>query len=199
MQIIRQPDSLSKKLAVSCVTLFVLFLGIAAYLVSTLKGDIQGNNFTISQALAFGNQPAMVTLVVLAMGIFSYLTYYRRHNYLLFRLLLSLIICSFVITIMWVTTYYSKEDHYILASFIFTSVVITIVLNSYLIYNGMTNKTQNSKMLLLALPILSIFGFIGLILGKMSFIEDKVVQLFPSFENYIGALFGMSVFTLGFM
>ena len=195
----RQPDTMSKRLAVSCVTLFVLFLGITAYLVSALEGEIQGNNFTISQAIAFGNKPSMVTLVVIAMSIFSYLTYYRGHNYLYFRLLLSLIICSFVITIVWVTTYYSKEDHYILAAFIFSSVIITIILNSYLIYNGQTVKSKNSKMILLALPILAILGFIGLTLGKVSVIEDEVVQLFPSFENYIGALFGMSVFTLGFM
>jgi hypothetical protein len=195
----RQPDTMSKRLAVSCITLFVLFLGITAYLVSALEGEIQGNNFTISQAIAFGNKPSMITLVVLAMGIFSYLTYYRGHNYLYFRLLLSLIICSFVITIVWVTTYYSKEDHYILAAFIFSSVIITIILNSYLIYNGQTVKTKNSKMILLALPILAILGFIGLTLGKVSVIEDDVVQLFPSFENYIGALFGVSVFTLGFM
>ena len=195
----RQPDTMSKRLAVSCVTLFVLFLGITAYLVSALEGDIQGNNFTISQAIAFGNKPSMITLVVLAMGIFSYLTYYRGHNYMFFRLLLSLIICSFVITIVWVTTYYSKEDHYILAAFIFSSVVITIVLNSYLIYNGQTVKTKNSKMILLALPILAILGSVGLILGKVSVIEDEVVQLFPSFENYIATIFGMSVFTLGFM
>jgi hypothetical protein len=195
----RQPDTTSKRLAVSCVTLFVLFLGITAYLVSALEGEIQGNNFTISQAIAFGNKPSMITLVVLAMGIFSYLTYYRGHNYLYFRLLLSLIICSFVITIVWVTTYYSKEDHYILAAFIFSSVVITIILNSYLIYNGQLIKTKNSKMILLALPVLAILGFVGLTLGKVSVIEDEVVQLFPSFENYIATIFGMSVFTLGFM
>jgi hypothetical protein len=195
----RQPDTTSKRLAISCITIFVLFLGITAYLVSALRGEIQSDNFTISQAIAFGNKPSMVTLVVLAMGIFAYLTYYRGHNYLYFRLLLSLIICSFVITIVWVTTFYSQEDHYILAAFIFTSVVITIILNSYLIYNGQLVKTKNSKMILLALPILAILGFVGLTLGKLSVIEDEVVQLFPSFENYIGAIFGMSVFTLGFM
>ena len=195
----RQPDTTSKLLAISCITIFVLFLGITAYLVSALRGEIQSDNFTISQAIAFGNKPSMVTLVVLAMGIFAYLTYYRGHNYLYFRLLLCLIICAFVITIVWVTTFYSKEDHYILAAFIFTSVVITIILNSYLIYNGQLVKTKNSKMILLALPILAILGFVGLTLGKVSVIEDEVVQLFPSFENYIGAIFGMSVFTLGFM
>lgn len=195
----KQPDIISKRLAVSCVTLFVLFIGITAYLVSALKDEIQSNNFTISQAIAFGNKPSMITLVVLAMSIFSYLTYYRGHKYLYFRLLLSLIICSLVITIIWVTTYYSKEDHYILAGFIFSSVIITIILNSYLIYNGQLVKTKNSKIILLALPILAILGFIGLTLGKVSFIEDKVVQLFPSFENYVASIFGISVITLGFM
>ena len=195
----KQPDIISKRLAVSCVTLFVLFIGITAYLVSALKDEIQSNNFTISQAIAFGNKPSMITLVVLAMSIFSYLTYYRGHKYLYFRLLLSLIMCSLVITIIWVTTQYSKKDHYILAGFIFSSVIITIILNSYLIYNGQLVKTKNSKIILLALPILSILGFIGLTLGKVSFIEDKVVQLFPSFENYVASIFGISVITLGFM
>ena len=54
-------------------------------------------------------------------------------------------------------------------------------------------------MILLALPVLAIIGSIGLILGKINAIEEKAVQLFPSFENYIGAVLGMSIFTLGFM
>ena len=195
----RQPDFTSKSLAISCITLFVLFLGITAYLVSALKGEIQSDNFTISQAIAFGNKPAMITLVVCAMGILSYLSYYRGHNYLYFRLLLNLIICSFIIIIVWVTTYYSESDHYILAAFIFISIVISIILNSYLIYNGIAKKTKNNKMILLAIPILAILGLVGLILGKIKPIENKVVQLFPSFENYIGTILGMSVFTLGFI
>ena len=195
----RQPNIISKSLAISCITLFVLFLGITAYLVSALKGKIKNDNFTISQALAFGNKPAMIILVVCAMSILSYLTYYRGHRYLYFRLLLNLIICSFVITIIWVTTYYNEDDHYILAAFIFTAILISIILNSYLIYNGLFVKTKNNKMILLAIPILAIIGFMGLILGKITPIEEKVVQLFPSFENYIGAILGMSVFTLGFM
>ena len=195
----RQPDFTSKSLAIACITFFVLFLGITAYLVSALKGEIQSDNFTISQAIAFGNKPAMITLVVCAMGILSYLMYYRGHKYLYFRLLLNLIICAFVITIVWITTYYSESDHYILASFIFTSVVISIILNSFLIYNGLSVKTKSKKMILLAVPVLAIIGFIGLIIGKITPIENEAVQIFPSFENYIGAIFGMSVFTLGFM
>jgi hypothetical protein len=195
----RQPDIISKSLAIACITLFVIFLGITAYLVSALKGEIQSDNFTISQALAFGNKPSMVILVVCTVSILSYLTYYRGHKYLYFRLLLNLIICSFIITIIWITTYFNKVDHYILAGFIFTSMVISIMLNSYLIYNGLKVKTKNKKMILLALPVLAILGSIGLILGKIKAIEEKAVELFPSFENYIGAVLAMSVFTLGFM
>jgi len=46
---ILQPDTFSKSIAIICVSLFVIFLSISAYLVSTLKGEIQDNNFTISQ------------------------------------------------------------------------------------------------------------------------------------------------------
>ena len=194
-----QPDIISKSLSIACITLFAIFLGITAYLVSALKGEINSENFTISQALAFGNKPAMVTLVVLTVGILSYLTYYRGHNYLYLRLFLNLLICSFIIKIIWVTTYYSQSDHYILASFIFGSMVLTIFLNSYLIYNGLKVKTKSNKMILLALPSLAFIGLIGLSIGKISVIEDKVIQLFPSFENYIGLVLAMCVFTLGFM
>jgi hypothetical protein len=195
----KQPNIISKSLASGCITLFVLFLGITAYLVSALKGEIKSDNFTISQAIAYGNKPSMIILVIGAMGLLSYLTYYRGHNYLYLRLLLYLIICSFVITIVWVTTYYSESDHYILAGFIFTSVVISIILNSYLIYNGLSIKTQNKKMILFAISILAILGYFFLILSILTPIGKQSAQLFPSFENYIGTIFGMSVFTLGFM
>ena len=49
------------------------------------------------------------------------------------------------------------------------------------------------------LPILAILGTIGLILAKNKFIEKKVVQLFPSFENYMIFLQGATILTLGFI
>ena len=54
-------------------------------------------------------------------------------------------------------------------------------------------------MILQILPILAILGGIGLVLGKNEIIEKKVVQLFPSFENYMILIQGASILTLGFI
>jgi hypothetical protein len=196
---IKQPDTISKSLSISCIFFLVIFLSITAYLVSTLKGDIQSDNFTISQAISSGNKPSMIILLVLAFSILGYLTYYRVHNYLFLRLFMYLLLCAFIITIVWVTTYYSKEDHYILAGIIFTLFIISIILNSYLLYNGLKIKTKTKKNILLAIPILSIIGLIGLGLGNISPISDKVVELFPAFEIYTGVIMSLSIYTLGFM
>ena len=196
---IKQPNFISKSLSISCIFVLVIFLSITAYLVSTLKGDIQTDNFTISQAISSGNKPSMIILLVLAFSILGYLTYYRGHNYLFLRLFMYLLLCTFIITIVWVTTYFNKEDHYILAGLIFTLFIISIILNSYLLYNGLKIKTKTKKNILLAIPILSIIGLIGLGLGNISPISDKVVELFPAFEIYTGVIMSLSIYTLGFM
>ena len=88
----RAPDTVSKVLASLCLLIFALCIGLSAYLVSALKGEIDDKNFTISQSLAFGNKYAMVILLVLSFGILGYLTYYRGGAYLILRLFLILVI-----------------------------------------------------------------------------------------------------------
>ena len=44
-----------------------------------------------------------------------------------------LLICALVITIVWVTTFYNNITHLSLAAVIFITVVVVIILNSYLI------------------------------------------------------------------
>ena len=195
----RQPDIISKSLAVSCITILVIFLSITAYLVSALKNKLDSYNFTISQAIAFGNKPSMIILIILAFSILSYLSYYRGHKYLYIRLFLNLIISSLMITIIWITTYYSEDDHYILAGIIFTAVLISIILNTYLVYNGLLVKTKTKNIILLSIPILSIICYIGLIVGNIDAVSNKVVQLFPAFELAFGVVFTTSISTLGFL
>lgn len=195
----RAPDTVSKVLASLCLLIFTLCIGLSAYLVSALKGEIDDKNFTVSQSLAFGNKYAMVILLVLSFSILGYLTYYRKGADLLLRLFLILLISSLIITLIWVTTFYSKMDHYILAGIIFLSVLINITLTSNTIHNELKMKTKNKVMILQILPILAILGGIGLVLGKNEIIEKKVVQLFPSFENYMILIQGASILTLGFI
>ena len=195
----RAPNTVSKVLASICCLIFALCIGLSAYLVSALKGKINDKNFTISQALAFGNKYAMVILLVLSSIILGYLTYYRGGANLFIRLLLILIISSLIITLIWVTTFYSKMKHYILAGIIFVSALINIILTNNTIYSELKIKTKTKIIILHMLPILAILGTIGLILAKNKFIEKKVVQLFPSFENYMIFLQGATILTLGFI
>jgi len=195
----RAPDTVSKVLASLCLLIFALCIGLSAYLVSALKGEIDDKNFTISQSLAFGNKYAMVILLVLSFGILGYLTYYRGGAYLILRLFLILVISSLIITIIWVTTFYSKMDHYILAGIIFVSALINIILTSNTIYSELKMKTKNKIIILQILPILAILGGMGLMIGKYKIVEEKVVQLFPSFENYMILVQGASILTLGFI
>ena len=195
----RAPDTVSKVLASLCLLIFALCIGLSAYLVSALKGEIDDKNFTISQPLAFGNKYAMVILLVLSFGILGYLTYYRGGAYLILRLFLILVISSLIITIIWVTTFYSKMDHYILAGIIFVSALINIILTSNTIYSELKMKTKNKIIILQILPILAILGGMGLMIGKYKIVEEKVVQLFPSFENYMILVQGASILTLGFI
>jgi len=195
----RAPDTVSKVLASLCCLIFALCIGLSAYLVSVLKVEIDDKNFTISQSLAFGKKYAMVILLVLSFSILGYLTYYRGGAYLFTRLLLVLVISSLIITLIWITTFYSKMDHYILAGIIFISVLINITLTSNTIYNELKIKTKTKKNILILITILALIGFIGLGVSKINIVEDKVVQLFPSFENYMILVQGASILTLGFI
>lgn len=194
-----QPNKTSKSLSIICISLFVIFLSITAYLVSALKNEIHNDKFTISQAIAFGNQPGMIILLVSAFGVLSYLTYYRGYKYLFLRLFMYFLICSLIITIVWITPYYNIDDHNILAGIIFATIVLTIILNSYLIYNGLLTKTKKSKYVLTTIPILSIIGLIGAGFSSINVISDKPLELFAAFENYMAVVLCISIFTLGFM
>jgi hypothetical protein len=194
---IRQPNVYSIGLSLAIIFLFLATFGLLAYLPSALKGDVNKDIFTISQSLAFSIKPAFVCVFTVAMLLLAYLIFYRGHKYLWIRLFLLLVIYSFIITILWVTTYYSREDHYILAGLIFAITVIFILLNNYLIYNGIKVHSSYTKIFLIGTSILAIIGIIGLIISMT--ILNNITEIFPSFENLMLLTQGLSVFALGFM
>ena len=118
---------------------------------------------------------------------------------MLIRLFIIFLMLALIITIMWVTTFYSRKDHYIIAAVIFISNIVLISLNSAAIYKDTKGLTMISKIILYMLQILGILGFVGLILGNVPAISKKVPELFPSFENYSLAIQGGSILTLGFI
>ena len=197
MNKIKQPDFLSKVLSLVVVFIFLCSFGLGSYLPSALSGDVNKKEFTVSQSLAYSIKPLFVILLTIAILTLAYLIYYRGHNYLYIRLFLLLVMYAFIVTIVWVTTMYSEKDHYILAAFIFAASCIFITLNSLAIYSGLKIKTRKSKIILIIIPILAFIGMIGLIISNL--VKDKVSELFPSFENYMLVIKGLSILTLGFI
>jgi hypothetical protein len=197
----RQPDLISKWLSIIIVIIFLGAFGLSAYLPSTLRGKINPSNFTVSQSLAFSIKIVFLVLMTVAIGLLGYLIYYRGHNYILFRIFLIIAMYAFVISILWVTTYYNKQYHYTLAAIIFILASIYIILNSYVISNGLSSKTKtnyNKLLILKIIPLLVSLGLIGLIVGNVPAVYNNVPEIFPSFENYVLFIQGLSILTLGF-
>ena len=195
--ITRKSDLFSKSIAVVGVLVTFLMFTLAAYLHSFLKGHIDENLFTVSQSLAFGHKPTMGIMLTIGIGMIMFLNVYRGFRFLYLRLFLLLVCYSLILTIFWVTTYYNRMDHYIIAFTIFSCAIAYIFLNSIALY---MNKGYNTIGLIgiFAIPILSILGFIALSISAIPKIDDKVPQLFPSFENFLLFMKGMSVILLGF-
>jgi len=177
--------------------MFLATFGLLAYLNATLEHEINANNFTISQSLAFSIKPAFAVVFTIACVLFAYLMYYRNHSYLWIRVFMLFVIYAFIITILWVTTYYNKSDHYILASFIFAFAVVFIGLNNFLLYKGLKSHSRLKDIFLISVPILAVLGLIGILISLT--VLNDIPQIFPSFENYILLLKGISVLALGFV
>ncbi len=192
-------DLISKSIAVVGVLIVILMFTLAAYLDSFLKGEIDKNIFTVSQSLAFGNRPLMISMLSAGMLAIGYLIYYRGHRYMLIRLFLIFMMLALIITIMWVTTFYNRTDHYIIAFVIFICNIVLVSLNSVAIYKDTKGLNMLSKFILYLLPILAILGYVGLIVDNIPVVANKVPELFPSFENYSLAIQGSSILTLGFI
>lgn len=103
---------------------------------------------------------------------------------------------GFITSLFWVTTFYNRKDHYILASIIFTSVVIYITLTSMALYKFNKKLSPVYTILIYSIPML---GIVGLIVGNIKVVSNNASQVFPSFENYLLFLMGLSSLMLGFI
>jgi len=185
--------------SITAIALFLILFGLATYLTSYLKGQISSHIFTISQSLAFGNQPVVIILLTIALILVGYINYIRGPSkLLLFRQFLLVLVYGLVISLLWVTTYYNKDDHYILAAIIFTSIVIYIITTCILYYlNSKTSKL--GKSLLFVIPILTILILIGLVVSNIQKINKPVPELFPSLENSMLFMFLITILLQGML
>jgi hypothetical protein len=199
-------SNLLTKLVASLGTFSILInILLSGYIASFVKGKISKDDFTVSQALAFGEKPPLIIFFVIGIVLIGYLVYYRNIRgpadnkiQATMSYILLLLITVFFITIMWITIYKNETHHYIFSSIIFGSAILFILLNSYSLWTGINEKKLYKKIILLLIPILTILSLIGLGIGLHFMMKNKVVELFPSFENILLVLTGSSILTLGF-
>ena len=110
---------------------------------------------------------------------------------------LLFIIYALITSLFWVTTYFNIKDHYSIAFSIFLSIIMYILFNSIALYNS--NLPLYARIFLISLPILGLLGFIGLIISSIPSVKQKVVELFPSLENYMLFITGLANLALGFI
>jgi hypothetical protein len=197
----RPSNLISKMLSVMSILILICNMVFSGYIVSLHKGQINNKNFTISQALAFGNEIALVVLIVVSLLLFGYLIYYRKQSKIstLIRLFLLLVAGIFLITIVWITTFRHEQQHYIFASIIFICNIIFITLNSFVLWTEKDNKKLYEKIIILIIPILTYVSLIGLLVGLILKKKDIAHEVFPSFENITFALLGGSILSIGFI
>jgi hypothetical protein len=94
-----------------------------------------------------------------------------------------------------VTTFYSNTDHIIIATFIFILSTLLIIINNYVIYNGIKVHNKYKTIFIIGTPILGILGVIGLLISN----SLKVDPVFASLENYMLFIKGLSILALGFI
>lgn len=190
-----QPTNKSKYLSLIIIFLFYATFGLLSYLPSALNNEVNSNTFTISQSLAFSIKPAVVIVLLLSFILYGYLIFYRGHNYLWIRIFLLFAIYSLIVTLLWVTTFYNQTDHYIIAAFIFILSTLLIMLNNFVLYNGIKVHNKYKTIFIVSIPILGILGLIGLVISN----SLKVNPMFASFENYMLFIEGLSILALGFI
>ncbi len=196
-----EANLISKIISIMSVLILVCNIVFSGYIVSLHKNQINSKNFTISQALAFGNEIALVVLIVVSLLLFGYLIYYRKQTLIitLIRLFLLLVAGVFLITIVWITTFRHEQQHYIFASIIFVCNVAFITLNSYALWTEKADKKLYEKIIILIIPILTYISLIGLGVGLILKKNKTAEEVFPSFENITLALLGSSMLSMGFI
>jgi hypothetical protein len=157
----------------SAVSIFTYLVGlvVGAYSISISKDEISRDEFTVSQALAFGSRELMIICFVLSY-LFLLLLIWERGplKYIAIRSLLITIFFSLLVTIIYVTKYYDEDMHFILAGIMFIANLIFILLTAHL-FRGYLKQE----------PILHTYLFDGLIVILIAaFILANVYGVFET-------------------
>lgn len=199
----KPPNMVSRSVSIAAVISFLGALLGGAYGFSLEQKKVNERVFTISQALAFGNKYIMVIFFTLAFAGIIFLNFYRSPRKLLYyRLAFLILVYSFLITIIWVTTFVNKKLHYIFAGIIFTSNLIYIGILTY-VYQRYLRKVERYKTYLLDLNLLLAFAslIILIVFGIFEDDEKSILDdaIFASNENFTVLLTLITLIYLGFI
>lgn len=163
------PNQKTNILALVTIFTYVIALVVGAYAISISKDKIEQNEFTISQALAFGSRELMIICFVISY-ICAILLIWNRGpmEYIAFRSLLITISYVLLITIIYVTKYYDEPMHFTLAGIIFICNLLFILLTAHIFRGYLRHE-----------PVLHTYIFDGLIVILISaFILVNVYGVF---------------------
>tara|TARA_Y100000389_G_C17370470_1_gene468749 strand:- start:358 stop:951 length:594 start_codon:yes stop_codon:yes gene_type:complete len=194
-----KPTLKTKLLSIFGTLFFVIGLGLGSYLVSFEKHHITDTDFSVSQSLAFGNKPVMITFYTLSYICLILLVLLRggSKKLLIIKVFLLILSYSLLITIIWITTFRDKTAHISFAGIIFISNLIFQMVSLYSFYNYVRNKKTIIATGLLQIIIVILIGvFLLLRLYSNLSIYD---QLFSSFENLTVVSMSVVIFALGFI
>lgn len=199
----KPPDTISRSVgAISAISFLGALFG-GAYGYSIHKNKVDENVFTISQALAFGNQYIMVVFFTLAFMGIIFLNFYRSpRKFLIARVILLLFVYGFLITIIWITTFKNEKLHYIFAGIIFLSNLIYISILTYVYQKYLKNKASY-KTYLLDLNLMFAFAAMVILLVFGIFESDERTNLddaiFAATENFNVLVTATTLIFLGFI
>ena len=190
----------SKLISLIAILCFMFGFGIAAYEISYEKGRINNVEFTVSESLAFGDEPGLVTLFTIGIIAYMYLIKMKGpKEFLYIRLFLLLLIYSFLITIIWITTYKDKRLHYIFAFIIFLSTFIYHIL-TYISFSKKCSALMcNCLLVACLLNILVIIGLGATKIIKPITEKNETRITFASLENTFLLIVIFVMFVIGFL
>lgn len=200
---ISPPNLHTKKLSIISVVFFLIALVGGAYGFSIASNHIDDNDFTVSQALAHGNKIIMIIFFVSSFLIMAYLNYLRSSNFLYkLRIFLLFVVCTLIITIMWVTVSKNNHLHYMLAGIIFTTNILYLLIISHIFNEYLKNEKRYKKYILDIILFLTFFAWIILLVfGIFSSGDDDLFddEIFAITENITVCLTALPILFLGFV
>jgi len=175
------PNQKTNILSLVTIFTYIIALVVGAYAVSISKDKIEQNEFTISQALAFGSRELMIICFIISYLCAILLIWTRGPmKFIVFRSLMVSISYILLIVIIYVTKYYHEPLHFIFAGIIFTCNLLFILITSHIFRGYLRHEPIMHTYIFDGLIIILIAAFIlvnvyGVVLvNQETFIDDEI-------------------------